>query len=440
MKNANDPTDPFSRRRFLGFLAGSPLLGIAGVDVDRLATLFAGTPREQARGFAQVQQAAQDPELISSPAEALSVFDFEPVARKKLAPMPAHWGYLATGTDDDGTLRANREGYSHYALRVRRLVDVSRIDSSIQLLGTKWDTPIVLCPVGSQRAFHPEGEIAVARAAKAKGHLQVLSTVATSSIEDVIAARGTPVWFQLYYQQDWNQTLQMIKRAERAGAPAVVFTVDLNTGAGSNRETMLRAIRVDTRTCTNCHQGGAPLPGMTGRVTEFRDNRRKPFIADLQSSDAPKNEAGTPTWEYVSRIRNATTMKVFVKGIVTREDAELAVQHGASGLFVSNHGGRAENSGRATILSLPEVVSGVRGRVPIVLDGGIRRGTDMFKALGLGATAVGVGRPYIWGLASFGQEGVETVLAILRKELELVMRQAGTTTIKGITRDRVVAS
>ncbi|HEU4995839.1 MAG TPA: alpha-hydroxy acid oxidase [Gemmatimonadaceae bacterium] len=432
------PTDPFSRRRFLGFLAASPLIASSGIDPERLGRLFAGTPRDQGAGLSLLQQATQEPELIATPGEALSVFDFEPVAHKRL-PI-AHWGYLATGTDDDGTLRANREGYNRYALRVRRLVDVSKIDPSIQLLGTRWDTPIILCPVGSQRAFHAEGEIAVARAAKAKGHLQVLSTVATSSIEDVITARGAPVWFQLYYQQDWNQTLQMIKRAERAGAPAVVFTVDLNTGAGSNRETLLRAIRMDTRTCTNCHQGGAPLPGMTGRVTEFRDNRRKPFIADLQASATPRNEAGTPTWEYVARIRDNTTMKVFVKGIVTREDADLAVQNGASGLFVSNHGGRAENSGRATILSLPEVVAGVRGRVPIVLDGGIRRGTDMFKALGLGATAVGVGRPYIWGLASFGQEGVETVLAILRKELELVMKQAGTTTIKAITRDRVIAS
>src|SRR5262245_33163493 len=221
------PDDPHSRRRFLGFLAASPLLAAGGLQLDKVERLFAGTPRERAAGLDLVQQVAQDAELISAPGEALSVFDFEPVARKKLAAAPAHWAYLATGTDDDGTLRANREGYSRYALRMRRLVDVSRVDPSIQLIGTKWDTPIVLCPVGSQRAFHPEGEIAVARAARTKGHLQVLSTVATSSIEDVIAARGAPVWFQLYYQQDWNQTLQMIKRAEHAGAPAVVFTVDL---------------------------------------------------------------------------------------------------------------------------------------------------------------------------------------------------------------------
>jgi isopentenyl diphosphate isomerase/L-lactate dehydrogenase-like FMN-dependent dehydrogenase len=148
-------------------------------------------------------------------------------------------------------------------------------------------------------------------------------------------------------------------------------------------------------------------------------------------------EVGTPTWDFVKRMRDTTRMKVFLKGIVTREDAELAVKNGVNGLFVSNHGGRAENSGRATISSLPEVVAGVAGRAPIVVDGGFRRGTDIFKGLALGATAVGIGRPYIWGLASFGQEGVETVLALLRRELEIVMKQAGTTTVKRITRDSI---
>src|SRR5262249_28062641 len=148
---------------------------------------------------------------------------------------------------------------------------------------------------------------------------QVLSTVATSSIEDCIAARGAPVWFQLYHQEDWNQTKQMVKRAERAGAPVVVFTVDLL--GGSNRETMLRERRYDTRTCTNCHLGGAPMPGVTGRVNELRDNRRKPAIADLQPSEPSAPEIGVPTWEFIKRLQDATTMKVFIKGIVTREDA-----------------------------------------------------------------------------------------------------------------------
>ena len=425
--------DALSRRRFVAFATSSPLLAVAGIDLDSLRRLLGGNSRERAKGLALLQQASQEPDLIASPADALDVFDFEPVAKKKLP--PAHWGYLVTGSDDDGTIRANREGYARWDLRVRRLVDTSKLDTSVQVLGVKWPTPIVINPIGSQRAFHPEGELAVARAAKSKNHLMVLSTVATTSIEDIIAARGTSVWFQLYHQEDWNQTKQTVKRAERAGAPAVVFTVDLL--GGSNRETMLRERKSDTRTCTNCHQGGAPMPGISGRVNESRDNRRKPAIADIQP-DTPSPEIGTPTWDFIKRLQDATTMKVFIKGIVTREDAEIAVHNGVNGMFVSNHGGRAENSTRATIASLPEVVAGVRGRVPIILDGGIRRGTDIFKALALGATATGIGRPYIWGLASFGQEGVETVLAILRKEIEVVMRQAGTTSVKGITKAYIV--
>ena len=429
----SEPADGSSRRAFLAFVAASPLLVAAGVERTTLTRWFGGSRREDAAALALIDQAAQDAALIASPGEALNVFDFEPVARKNIP--VAHWGYLMTGSDDDGTIRANRDGFNRYGLRVRRLVDVSKIDPSIRMLDVHWDTPIVLCPVGSQKAFHREGEIAVARAAKALGHLQVLSTVTTSSVEDVTAARGGPVWYQLYHQTDWNQTRQIIKRAEQAGCPAIVFTVDLL--GGSNRETMLRAQQADSRDCSACHKGGKPAPGLSGLVGNA-DNRRKPMIAEFAPA-TPIPEVGTPTWEFVKRLKDATSMKVFLKGIVTREDAELALEHGVNGLFVSNHGGRAENSQRGTIECLPEVVAGVRGRVPIVLDGGVRRGTDIFKALALGASAVGVGRPYIWGLGAFGQEGVETVLVLLRRELELVMRQAGTTSVKRITPAYVIA-
>jgi len=418
----------------MAFAAGSPVLVRSGFDLEFIKRLINGSPRDRAKGLELIQQATQEPELISSAADALDVFDFEPVAKKKLP--GAHWGYLATGTDGDETVRANREGYAKWDLRVRRLADLHGLDASVDILGTRYPTPIIVNPLGSQKAFHPEGELAVARAVKAKNHLMVLSTVATTSIEDVIGARGAPVWFQLYHQQDWNQTKQMVKRAERAGAPVVVFTVDLI--GGSNRETMIRERARDSRTCTNCHLGGAPMPGVSGRVNDQRDNRRKPAIADLKP-DTAAPEVGTPTWEFVKRLQDSTSMKVFIKGIVTREDAEIAVHNGVNGMFVSNHGGRAENSTRATILSLPEVLEGTRGRVPVFVDGGIRRGTDVFKALALGATSAGIGRPYIWGLASFGQEGVETVLAILRKETEMVMRQAGTPTVKSITKSYLVA-
>ena len=431
------PNHEPSRRQFLAFLAGSPLLAAAGVDTSAFTRLLEESPRGAERVLGLVQQAALQDTLpvtgLRAAQDALSVFDFEAAAKQRIP--VAHWGYLNTGTDDDRTIQANRDGFDQWVLRPRRLIDVSKVDASVSLYGTRYPTPIVINPVGSQKAFHPEGEIAVARAAKARDHLQVLSTVATTSIEDTIAARGGPVWFQLYHQSDWAITKQIVQRVERAGAPAIVFTVDLL--GGSNRETMVREGRRDTRECIKCHLGGAPLPGVSGRLDD-RDNRRKPNLVGYEAR-TPIPEVGTPTWEFVDRLKNATRMKVLLKGIVTREDATIAVARGVDGLFVSNHGGRAENSMRATISSLPEVLRGTMGRIPVICDGGFRRGTDIFKAMALGATAIGIGRPYIWGLGAFGQEGVETVLAILRREFELAMKQSGTTTIAKITRQHVAA-
>jgi 4-hydroxymandelate oxidase len=421
------------RRQFLQFLAGSPVLAAAGISPRLLRDLTSASRRRAANALSQAQQALQRPLPIRSAAAALDVFDFEPVAQTNIP--VAHWAYLAGGTDDDGTIRANREGFTHWALKPRRLIDVHAVDGSVSLFGTRYPTPIVLNPVGSQKAFHPLGEIAVARAAKAKNHLQVLSTVATTSIEDAIAARGATVWFQLYHQTDWAITRQMVARAERAGSAAVVFTVDLT--AGSNRETMMRGARLDTRTCTACHIGGAPVPGVRATITG--DNRRKPMLNGYPPV-TPIPEVGTPSWEFIDRLKAATSMKVLIKGIVTREDAELAVEHGVDGLFCSNHGGRAENSMRATIASLPEVVQGTAGRIPVICDGGFRRGTDIFKAMALGASSIGIGRPYIWGLGAFGQEGVETVLSLLRHEFELVMKQMGTTSIAAITKAYLAAA
>lgn len=420
------------RRHFLGFLAGSPILAAAGLDSHLLRDLTSASPRRSAAALSLAQQAMQNASAIRSASQALDVFDFEPVARVNIP--VAHWAYLATGTDDDGTIRANREGFDRWALRPRRLVNVQTVDAGVSLFGTRYPTPIVINPVGSQKAFHPLGEIAVARAAKAKNHLQVLSTVATTSIEAAIAARGATVWFQLYHQADWARTRQMVERAERAGSAAVVFTVDLN--GGSNRETMLRGARLDRRACRDCHVGGQPVPGVRGAT--FGDNRRKPMLNGYPPV-VPIPEVGTPSWEFIDRLKAATTMKVLIKGIVTQEDAELAVQHGADGLFCSNHGGRAENSMRASIASLPEVVQGTGGRIPVICDGGFRRGTDVFKAMALGAASIGIGRPYIWGLGAFGQEGVETVLTLLRSEFELVMKQMGTTSVAAITPNYLVA-
>jgi isopentenyl diphosphate isomerase/L-lactate dehydrogenase-like FMN-dependent dehydrogenase len=383
------------RREFLRFLAASPLL------------------------------AWREEPLIGAPEDALSVFEFEAVAKSVLP--PAHYGYLATGVDDDLTLRANREAFGRIQIRSRRLVDVSRVDLSIELLGTRWETPIVLAPVGSQMAFHPEGEVAVARAAKAKGHLQILSTMTTASVEEVTAARGAPIWYQLYPTAKWSVTEALVRRAEAAGCPVLVLTVDLPVI--SNRETAARLARLDERDCASCHEQNA--------ATYFRVGR-KPMFDGVDTRGLTDLDAPALTWDFIDRLRGLTRMKIFVKGIVTREDAALAVESGVDGIIVSNHGGRADESARGTIESLPEVVEATGGRIPVLIDSGFRRGTDILKALALGADAIAIGRPYLWGLASFGQPGVEAVLDILRKELALAMRLAGVTTIAGITRDFVI--
>ena len=391
------------RRTFVRFLAASPLL--ASLDLP-----------------GGVAALCTQPDVIAAAADALDVFDFEAVARQKLS--AAHFGYLETGTDDDATIRANREGFDRYALRVRRLIDTSKTSIAMQLLGSTWGSPILLCPVGSQRAFHADGEIAVARGAKAGKHLFVLATPGTASVEDVNAAGGEPVWFQLYQRNDWNETRQMIKRAEAAGCRALVFTIDLL--GGSNRLTSRRAERRDTGSCGLCHVGWPK-----------RDDSRKPMLAGITPAP-PAPEVGPPTWDFVKRLKDTTPMKLLLKGIVTREDAELALQYGADGVWVSNHGGRAENSLRSTIECVPDVAAGVQRRVPLIVDSGFRRGTDIFKAIALGATAVGIGRPYLWGLAAFGQEGVDVVLRLLDRELQIVMRQAGTVDLGTITRASLV--
>jgi len=390
------------RREFLRFLAASPL--------------FAGIPFQQA-----LTQVAEP--LIANPEDALNVFEFEAVARQKVP--PAHFGYMASGVDDDETLKANREAFSKYQVRARRLIDVSRIDMSTELFGVKWESPIALAPVGSTKALYSEGEVGVARAAQAKRTLQVLSTQASSSIEDVTTARGGPVWFQLYTTGRFENAQQMVKRAQAAGSPVVCVTVD--TPAGRNTETQSRMRRLDTRQCANCHTGnnggGRPKPMFDG--------------IDMQATGLTSPSL-TPN--YLKRLKDVTTMKVVVKGIETGEDAAICVEHGADGIYVSNHGGRSHASGRGTIDCLAEVVKAVNGRVPVVIDGGFRRGSDVFKALAIGANAVFVGRPYLWGAAAFGQPGVERVIDILRRELNLMMGQCGIRTLKEMTPGVLVKS
>jgi 4-hydroxymandelate oxidase len=391
-----------NRRHFLRFLAGTPLLAGSGTLLTRKLWAQDGPP------IIPIEAADQ----------ALNVFDFERVAKSRM--LPAHYGYTASGTDDNETLLANREDFKRYRIRVRRLVDIREVDTSTSVFGTRWESPIALAPVGGQGKYHPEGEVAAARGARAGGHTQILSTMTSRTVEDVTAARGAPVWFQLYPSNYWRIAEALTKRAEQAGCPVVAVTID--RAAPRNMETFERYRRLDTADCGACH--------IEGTLAERFEDRAMWTGIDLRGVES--TQASGLTWDFVERLKSATSMRVVLKGIVTAADAALCLQHGVDGIIVSNHGGRSEASGRSTIASLPEIVAAVQGRIPVLIDGGFRRGTDVFKALALGADAICIGRPYVWGLGAFGQAGVEQVLRILRAEFRRVMQEAGVTSVAEI--------
>jgi isopentenyl diphosphate isomerase/L-lactate dehydrogenase-like FMN-dependent dehydrogenase len=401
-----------SRRQLLKWMAASPLLAVPG-----LAGLAAQAPSPgPKRPDPMIWAPGELQDLIASPDDAINVFDFEPVARKNIP--PAHFGYMASGIDDEVTLRANREGFLKFQLRPRRLVDVSKVDMSTEILGVRYDTPIIIAPIGGHRAYHPQGEEAVARAAKVGNHLMILSTQSTTSPEAVMAARSAPIWYQLYATNKWEVTKAFLTRAERAGCLAVAVTVDRN--GGRNQETLFRLQRTDTRTCSNCHDRSSLQANYSSR----------PMYEGVDLSGLSNIQSSAMTWDTIKRMRDTTRMKLVLKGILAHEDAELAVKAGVDGIVVSNHGARSEDSGRATIDALPEIIDAVRGRMPVLVDSGFRRGTDVAKALCMGATGVCIGRPYIWGLGAFGQPGVERVLELLRTELMAIMQQVGAPSIK----------
>jgi 4-hydroxymandelate oxidase len=395
---------PTCRRRFLQYLAASPLL--AGTDV---------LAQEQRLPDPSVWGPRTLDKLIASPREAINVFDFEPVMHQNVP--PAHFGYMATGIDDEVTLRANREGFLKFQLRPRRMIDVETLDLRMELFGQTYPSPIVLAPTGSNRAFHEDGELAVARAARKGDHLQMFSTVATTSIEQAIEARGRPVWFQLYPTNKWEVADGLARRAEKAGAQTIVVTVDVL--ARQNWETLVRLWRTDTRNCASCH--GLGLASFV---------KRKPNFDGLDISGITSSGATNLTWEFIKRLRDTVKTRLVLKGLMTAEDAILAVDNGLDAIVVSNHGGRAEDSGRSTIDVLPEIIEAVDGRIPVLVDSGFRRGTDIVKALALGARAVCIGRPYLWGLGAFGQPGVERVLDLLQQETRAAMMQLGAPSLK----------
>src|SRR6266540_731730 len=402
-----------SRRRFMQFLAGSPLCA-AATGSALAQTLLPGSRLPDPLMWAPLDAG----KLIKDPKQAINVFDFEPVMRQNVP--PAHFGYMASGIDDEVTLRANREDFLKFQLRPRRLVDVSKVDMSADILGVKYSSPIIVAPVGGQKSFHAEGEIATAKGAKAGNHLMILSTATTSSVEDVTAARGAPVWYQLYATNKWEVARAMVTRVEKAGCPVVAVTVDRS--GGRNQETLFRLQRTDTRDCSGCHD----------RSSLQANLKRRSMYQGVDISGLTNTQSSAMTWDFMKRLRDTVKMKIVLKGVLAWEDAVLAADAGMDGIIVSNHGARSEDSGRSTIDALPEIVEAVKGRMPILVDSGFRRGSDIVKALCMGATAVCVGRPYAWGLGAFGQPGVERVLELLRIETRAMMQQMGAPNVKAL--------
>jgi len=411
MSTEHDPAA--NRRRFLQYLAASPLLatsGAAALAEPYLPKTMVPDPL--------MWGPRQSDHLIKSPKDAINVFDLEPVCRQNVP--PAHFGYMASGIDDEVTLRANREGFLKFQLRPRRLRDVSKVDMSVDILGTKYSSPIVCAPVGGQRSFHDDAESGVARAAKKGDHLQILSTMTSDPVEDVIKARGAPIWMQLYATNKWEVAAAITKRAENAGCAALAVTVDRS--GGRNQETLFRLRPDDTRDCSGCHDRGSLQDSLKNRA----------MWKGLDLTGLKNTQSSAMTWDFFKRMRDHTKMKILAKGILAWEDAVLAADNGLDGIIVSNHGARSEDAGRATIDALPEIVEAVKGRIPVLVDSGFRRGSDVVKALCIGATAVCVGRPYIWGLGAFGQSGVERALEMLREETHAMVQQMGAPTVKDL--------
>jgi 4-hydroxymandelate oxidase len=327
----------------------------------------------------------------------LSLFDFEAEARTKVS--HGAWERISGGSADELTLRWNREAYEHIRLKPRALVDVSKLDTTVRLFGQELPFPILLAPTGGQKFVHPEGELAVAHGAAAAHATYVISSSASMRVEDIAKTATGPVWFQIYVQRDRGFTRDLIQRAEDSGCRALCLTVDSPTHGARNREERAKGELPERE-----------LPNLRGK--DYLDP--------------------TLTWKDIDWLRSFIRRPLLLKGILNPEDAATAVKAGVAGIIVSNHGARNLDTVPATIDALPGVVAAVAGRLPVLVDGGIRRGTDVLKALAFGAVAVQIGRPYLWGLGVAGADGVARVVAILRKELELAMMLTGRPTLASI--------
>jgi len=338
-------------------------------------------------------------------AAPVNVADYERLAHEALEPGPL--GYFAGGAGDERTLRDNIEAFSRWTLRPRMLVDVSAASARTSVLGTEVSMPLLVAPTAFQRLAHADGEAATARAAAAAETIMCLSSLATTTPTEVAAAApGAPRWFQLYCFRDDGVTRALVDEAVAAGYAAIVLTVD--APVAGRRERDLRS-------------GFALPPEVT--VPAIARAAGKPDGMSVAEVFALVDD--TLTWRDLERVAGMSDLPLLVKGVLTEEDARLACEHGAAGLVVSNHGGRQLDGVAATLDALPEVVEAVDGRIEVLLDGGIRRGTDVVTALALGARAVMIGRPIVWGLAAGGEDGARDVLELLRAEIELALKLVG---------------
>ena len=349
----------------------------------------------------------------------VSVMDFAKVAKTKLDPVA--WDYLEGGSEDELTLRENREAFNNFILRPKMLTDVSKIDASLTLLGAKLEFPILLDPAGGTNCFFRGGELETAKGAAAAGALQITN----GGIDELIDSGRAPTFWQLTTGGNLlNKTVMraFVKRLEAQGCKGICFTVDIMHV--SKREREMRN-RIDRAWC----ESGIPARDASGKL---------PKTANFWKAGVwPSRPGGVPTWETLSELCSATSLPVIVKGIMTAEDGDLCVRHGAKAVIVSNHGARQLDQIGATVEALPEVVEAVGGRIPVLIDGGIRRGTDVLKCLALGAAAVCVARPYLYGLTAFGQRGVARVIEILKSELALAMGLTGVPNLAAIDRTLV---
>ncbi len=332
------------------------------------------------------------------------------------------FAYVAGAAEDEISLRRNREAYNRWAIRPRVLTDVSTRDTSTAVLNDKVAMPILVAPSAFHGLVNPDGEVATARGTAAAGTILVASTLSTKTLEEIAASGPAPRWFQLYVVKDRRVTEDLVHRAANAGYRALCLTVDAPVAGRRERD---EQYAVPPKTIPRNLEGTE-----AGRVFELGSDST--FGANFTAMLDP-----SVTWKDVDWLQSVSPLPVVLKGIMTDEDANLAVDHGAAGIVVSNHGGRQLDSTVGTLDALPEVVAAVRGRSEVYVDGGIRRGTDVFKALALGARAVLVGRPILYGLALDGADGVFAVLDHLRLELDTTMALAGRPRVMGIGRDAV---